>query len=158
MSRRRNFEDVEVGDELPHLVKGPLTTSHIMRWSAAMENWHKIHYDYLFATEHDKLPGVLVNGSFKRNFLAQYVKDWAGPTGWAWKIGFQFRKMNVAGETLHIWGKVVGKREAEKYGLIELELGIRNEDGLESTPASGVVALPYRDGPAVPCPFVPPND
>ena len=27
------------------LRKGPLTTVHLMRWSAAMENWHKIHYD-----------------------------------------------------------------------------------------------------------------
>lgn len=153
---RLNFEDVGVGDALPPLVKGPLITTHIMRWSAAMENWHRIHYDHPFAVEHDKLPGILINGSFKRNFLAQYLKDWAGPTGWAWKIGFQFRKMNVAGETLSVWANVVGKRETEKYGLIDLELGIKNEADLESTPGTGVVALPYRDGPAVAYPFVPP--
>ena len=38
------FEDVAVGLELPGLEKGPLTTAHLMRWSAAMENWHKINY------------------------------------------------------------------------------------------------------------------
>jgi acyl dehydratase len=156
-AHRRNFEDVSIGDELPSLVKGPLTTTHIMRWSAAMENWHKIHYDYLFAVEHDKLPGILINGSFKRNFLAQFLKAWAGPTGWAWKTSFQMRKMNVAGETLTVWGTVTGKREADRYGLIDLECGIRNEAGLESTPGTGVVALPYRDGLPVAYPFVPPG-
>ena len=110
---RRNFEDVSTGDELPPLVKGPLTTTHIMRWSAAMENWHKIHYDYPFAVEHDKLPGILINGSFKRNFLAQFLRKWAGPAGWAWKTSFQMRKMNVAGETLPIWGWGTSKPETD---------------------------------------------
>ena len=32
------FEDVAVGLELPGLEKGPLTTAHLMRWSAAMTN------------------------------------------------------------------------------------------------------------------------
>lgn len=155
---RLNFEDVSVGDELPPLVKGPLSTTHIMRWSSAIENWHRIHYDHIFAVEHDKLPGVLINGSFKRNFLAQYLKDWAGETGWAWKLSFQFRKMNVVNETLRIWGKVVNKQAARDYGLVFLELGIVNEEGLESTPATGVVALPYRDGPPVAYPFVAPNE
>jgi hydroxyacyl-ACP dehydratase HTD2-like protein with hotdog domain len=56
------FEDVEVGQEAGPMRKGPFTTAHLMRWSAAMENWHKIHYDLPFATGHDKLPGLLING------------------------------------------------------------------------------------------------
>lgn len=153
---RRNFEDITVGDEIPFLTKGPLISTHIMRWSAAMENWHRIHYDQVFAVEHDKLPGLLINGSFKRNFLAQLLKDWVGHTGWAWKMNFQMRKMNVVGETLTIWGKVTGKREAEHYGLVDLEIGIRNEHGLESTPGMATVALPFRNGPPVAYPFKPP--
>ena len=57
----RYFEDFYVGGKLAVLEKGPLTTAHLMRWSAAMENWHKIHYDKPFAIEHDKLPGLLIN-------------------------------------------------------------------------------------------------
>ena len=33
------FDDVTVGDELPLLPKGPLTSVHLMRWSAAIENY-----------------------------------------------------------------------------------------------------------------------
>lgn len=153
----RYFDDVRIGDRLPELIKGPMTTAHLMRWSAAMENWHKIHYDRTFAQEHDQLPDLLVNGSLKQNFLAQLIKDWATLHGWPWKIGFQFRAMDVVGSTLFIWGEVTGLLELERYGLVELKLGIRNHDGQESTPGSATVALPYRNGRAVPYPFVPPS-
>ena len=125
------FEDVEVGQEAGPLRHGPFTTPHLMRWSAAMENWHKIHYDLPFATGHDKLPGLLINGSLKQQFIAQLLKDWAGPTGWVWKIRFQFRAMNLVGERLEMWARITGKQRASAYGLVELDLGIRNNAGVE---------------------------
>ncbi|QIL80013.1 acyl dehydratase [Diaphorobacter sp. HDW4A] len=152
------FEDVQVGQELPVLEKGPLTTAHLMRWSAAIENWHKIHYDLPFATEHDKLPALLINGSLKQQFIAQLLKDWARPAGWVWKISFQFRAMNVVGETLEIWARVTELQRAPKFGLVHLELGIRGPDGKDSAPGTAVVVLPYRNGLAVPYPFVPPAE
>jgi acyl dehydratase len=151
------FEDVAVGQDLPRLEKGPMTTVHLMRWSAAMENFHKIHYDTPFAVEHDKLPGVLVNGSLKQQFIMQLLADWAGPSGWVWKASFQFRAMNLVGETLSIWARIVDKRDGPGYGLVDLELGVQNDAGKESTPGKATVALPYRNGRPVPYPFVPPE-
>lgn len=151
------FEDIKVGYEVPVMRKGPLTTVHLMRWSATMENWHKIHYDQQFTVEHDKLPGLLVNGSFKQQFIMQYLKDFAGLEGWAWKAKFQFRAMDVVGTTLEVWAHVKRKIPLEAFGLIELELGLKNLDGRESTPGMGLVALPYRDGAKIPYPFVPPS-
>lgn len=151
------FDDVEVGAELPRLGKGPLTTAHLMRWSAAMENWHKIHYDKPFTLEHDKLPGLMINGSLKQQFVMQLLKDWVGAQGWVWKASFQFRAMNIVGETLSVWGRVTGKREGPGYGLVDLEIGILNEHGKESTPGTATVALPHRNGRPLPYPFVPPQ-
>ncbi len=157
MGGPRYFEDVEVGAALPVLKKGPLTSAHLVRWSAAMENWHKIHYDKPFAVEHDKLPGLLVNGTLKQQYIVQLLKDWVGPTGWVWKVSFQFRSMNLAGETLSVWAKVTGKRDGPGYGLVDLDLGITNDDGKESTPGKATLALPYRGGKLVPYPFIPPQ-
>lgn len=151
------YEDVALGSEIPRLAKGPLTTAHLMRWSAAMENWHKIHYDKPFAIGHDKLPGLLVNGSLKQQFMLQLLKDWVGPGGWVWKVSFQFRAMNLVEETLSVWGRVTGKRDGPGYGLIDLELGIVNDENKESTPGKATVAVPYRGGVPVPYPFVPPQ-
>ena len=96
------FEDVEVGGGPEKLAKGPLTTTHLMRWSAAMENWHKIHYDLPFTLEHEKLPGLLIAGSLKQQFVVQLLKDWVSqcfePAGWVWKISYQFRAMSVVGD------------------------------------------------------------
>lgn len=147
------FEDVSIGDELPKLEKAPLTTMHLMRWSAAMENWHRIHFDEKFAIEHDKLPGILVNGSLKQNFICQALKDWAGLEGWVWKVSFQFRKMDVAGTSLRVWARVVEKTPTnDEFGLVSLELGIVDADDRESTPGNATVALPLRGG-RVPYPF-----
>lgn len=151
------FEDVAVSDDIGPLHKGPLTPMHLMRWSAASENWHRIHYDRDFAVHHDKLPGLLVNGSFKQQFVLQLLKDWAGPEGWVWKAAFQFRAMNQAGESLRVWARVREKRAVARYGLVGLELGIRNDAGVESTPGTAWIALPYRGGPPLPEPFVPPD-
>lgn len=152
------FDDVTLGQELPMLQKGPLGPVHLMRWSAAMENWHRIHYDHAFATGHDGLPDLLINGSLKQQFIAQLLRDWAGPDGWVWKIGFQFRAMNTVGETLRVWARVEGKRRFEHYGLVQLTLGILDDSGRESTPGTAHVALPLRADAAVPYPFVPPAD
>ena len=152
------FEDVAVGQRIGPLLKGPLTTAHLMRWSAAMENWHRIHYDRSFAVEHDGLPDLLINGSLKQQFVTQLLKDWAGTEGWLWKLSFQFRAMNRVGETLQVWGCVRSKQQAGAYGLVTVETGVLNELGVESTPGTAVVALPLRGGPPVPYPFTAPVD
>jgi acyl dehydratase len=149
------FEDVAIGDEIPELVRGPLTSVHLMRWSAATENWHRIHYDFPFAVEHDKLPGLPIHGDLKLQFVFKCLMDWVGDNGWVWKVSAQFRDVNLAGETLIIWARVQERERAKDFGIVNLSIGIRNEGGNESVRGSAVVALPYRGGPAVPYPFQP---
>jgi acyl dehydratase len=150
-----HFEDIEVGDQVPTISKGPMSTAHIMRWSAAMENWHRIHYDKAYATGHDGLPDVLVNGSWKQHVLVQLLTDWVGETGWLWRMKFQYRGMNVPGETLTAWGRVTGKEEKNGLGLVEVEMGLRNQDGIEGSPGTATVIVPLRGGRPVPYPFDP---
>jgi len=147
------FEDVAAGDELPPLVRGPITTAHVMRWSAAIENWHRIHYDQPFATGHDELPALLINGTWKQHFLVQLVRGWAEPSGWLAKITMSFRGMDLVGDTLTAWGRVTETEERDGLGIVACEIGIRNQRGEDTTPGTATVVLPLRDGPAVPYPF-----
>lgn len=151
------FEELQVGDDIKSLVRGPITTSHLMRWSAAIENWHRIHYDLPFATEHDKLPGLPINGTWKQHFLVQMMREWITSAGWLWKIDFSFRKLDVAGSTLTAWGKITKLEERDGYGYVTCEIGIRNQDGQESTPGTAVAVLPLKGGKPVPYPFVSPD-
>ena len=130
-----------VGDELTPLTRGPLTPVHLMRFSAAIENWHRIHYDERFAVEHDGLPGLLVSGSWKQHFVAQMVRAWAGPDAWLRSLDLQFRRMNVAGEMLTAWGRVTAVEREGEAVVVRCEVGIRNQDGLESSPGSATCVL-----------------
>jgi acyl dehydratase len=153
----RFFNDVKVGDELPTLTKGPMTTLHIMRWSAAMENWHRIHYDAPFAKEVDGLPDVLVNGSWKQQVLCQYIKDWTGRDGWLWKIRFQFRGMDPAGNTIIAAGKVTELAEHKGLGYALIDIYLTNQLDEKTTSGAAVAVLPIRGGKPVPFPFKAPD-
>jgi acyl dehydratase len=148
------FEDFPVGRVLPGLSKGPMSPAHIMRWSAAVENWHRIHYDQGFATGHDKLPDILVNGSWKQHVLVQVMKDGLGPDGWLWKIQFRYKRMDVAWDTLHGRAEVIDRREIDGLGFVQCRIVLLNQRDEVSTAGFAIGVLPLRDGRAVPYPFV----
>jgi acyl dehydratase len=151
------FEDVHEGMELPKYIYQP-TPTHLFRWSAAIENWHRIHYDLDFAINHDKLPSVLVQGSWKQSVVPKYLKDWTLPGGWPWKASFEHRAMLVPGDILILWGRVTGVQEKAGLGFINLEIGMKSHDGIESMPGTATVVLPLKGGKPVPYPFVPPEE
>lgn len=151
------YEEVAAGMELPKYIYQP-TPTHLFRWSAAIENFHRIHYDLDFGLNHDRNPSLLVHGSWKQSVVPQYLKDWTLPGGWPWKARFEHRAMLVPGDILIMWGQVTGKYEKGQMGFIELDLGMKTQDGIESMPGSATVVLPLRNGPPIPYPFVPPAD
>ncbi len=151
------YDDVEEGMELPKYIYSP-TPTHLFRWSAAIENFHRIHYDLDFGLNHDRNPSILVHGSWKQSVVPQFLKDWTLPKGWPWKAQFEHRAMLVPGDILIMWGKVTSKYEKGQMGFIELEIGMMTQDGIESMPGTATVVLPLRDGPDIPYPFVPPAD
>jgi acyl dehydratase len=151
------YDEVAVGQDMPPLVIGPLTPTHLFRWSAAIENWHRIHYDQSFAIYHEDLPSVLGQGSWKQSILPRYLKDLCLPDGWPWKVKFQHRAMIVPGNTITVWARVSGKRDVEGLGLVDMDVGMRLDGEIESCPGTATIVLPIRDGRVVPYPFVAPK-
>jgi len=149
------WNEIEVGARAGELDKGRMSSSHIMRWSAAVENWHRIHYDHRFATEHDKLPDILINGSWKQHVLVQLVKDALGREGWPWKIKFRYRKMDVAGDSIRARAEVVAKQEIDGLGFVTLRVELTDQNGAVSTGGFAIGVLPVPGGSKVPYPFVP---
>jgi acyl dehydratase len=152
------YDDVQPGQQLASLSKGPITPAHIMRWSAAVENWHRIHYDQTFAKEQDKLPDILINGSWKQHVLVQLMKDGLGPDGWLWKIQFRYKRMDVAWDTLNGSAEVVEKREADGLGFVACRIALINHRDEVSTAGTATGVLPLKGGRKVPYPFVPKPD
>lgn len=149
------WQDITVGARVGALDKGAMSTAHIMRWSAAVENFHRIHYDQRFAVGHDKLPDVLVNGSWKQHVLAQLAKDALGVDGWLWKIRFRYKKMDVAGDSIRGTAEVVAKQEIDGFGFVTLRIVLTDQNDAVSTAGFAIGVLPLPGGPKVPYPFVP---
>jgi hypothetical protein len=151
------YDDVEVGMELPKYVNR-FNISYLMRWQITMENTDRLHYDYPYSMNRQKVPGVLFNGTWRMSILAGWLKNWVLPGGWNWKAKWQVRDMVVPDETLILWGKVVNKYEKEGMGFVDVEFGLKDQDGVEGCPGSATLVLPIRGGREIPYPFVPPAD
>lgn len=149
------FEDLTKGQTLPSLQKGPMTSLHLMRWSAAIENWHRIHYDTAFATEHEGLPDLLVNGSWKQHVIYQMLKEWAGQTGWVCAVRYQYRALDIRNDILTVGGEIAQLSTAHNFGYVQISLWIQNHRNITSTTGQATVVLPLSGGPPIPYPFPP---
>ena len=141
---QRNYEDVEVGMELPPVVKGPMTTTHLIRWAAANGNYARIHWDLPFAQLHQGLPNVVVNGSLKNQYLGQLLLDFAGEEGWFKRFYIEHRGMDFPGDTLTAFGTITGKREVDGFGYVDCQVALRNDRGHQTASGTGAVVLPKR--------------
>ena len=141
---QRYFEDVAVGEPLSSVVKGPMTTTHLVRWAAANGNYARIHWDLPFAQSEQGLPNVVVNGSLKNQYLGQLLIDFAGEEGWFKRFYVQHRGMDFPGDVLTASGVVSDKREADGYGLVDCTVELTNSRGHQTAAGQGTVVLPKR--------------
>lgn len=145
----------DVGTSLPPIRRGPLSPMHLVRWSAAIENWHRIHYDWRFATGHDGLRDLPVNGSLKQHFLVQLVRNWMNGHGWLVELGYRFEKPDMVWDVLTATGTVTGKQQIGSVVLAECRLEMRNQRDELSTSGSAKVIFPAADGDVLPYPLEP---
>lgn len=148
-ANQRYFEDIAIGDSLPPVVKGPMTTTHLVRWAAANGNYARIHWDLPFAQLEQGLPNVVVNGSLKNQYLGQLLIDFAGEDGWFKRFYVQHRGMDFPGDVLTASGVVSAKREVDGFGLVDCTVELTNSRGHQTAAGQGTVILPKR-GQALP--------
>ena len=143
-AQQRYFEDVEIGTTLPQVIKGPMTTSHLVRWAAANGNYARIHWDLPFAQLHQGLPNVVVNGSLKNQYLGQLLINFAGEEGWFRRFYVEHRGMDFPGDIITGSGTVVSKEEFDGYGQVTCQVALSNNRGEETASGQGVIILPKR--------------
>lgn len=127
--------NVEVGQELPELVKEP-TTRQLVQYAGAQGDFYEIHYDQEFARS-VALPGVILHGLLKAAFLGQLVTDWLGDQGTLKSFEVSYRGIDVPGHTYRCRGRVT----AVKDGEVELEIWGENDEGKKTTAGSATVQL-----------------
>jgi acyl dehydratase len=136
------YEDIEVGSDLPALVKYP-TTTQLVKFAGASGDYYPIHYDKDFA-QANGLPGVIVHGWLTLSFLGQMITDWLGEGGTLVKLSGSYRGMNLVGEDIFCYGRVTRKYIEDNKPYVRLEVWAENPQGERTVSGSAVVMLPSR--------------
>ena len=136
------FEDVDVGQQLPTLVK-TCTPRQLVQWAAASGDFYEIHYDLDHARRLGH-PGLLVHGALKHAFLGQLLHDWIRPGGRVVSFGCSYRGVDRPGNPIMVHGLVRRLHQDEAHGRVELDIWCENASGERTTPGEAVVTLPNR--------------
>ena len=169
----RYFEDVNVGDALPTMAKGPMTVTGFIAFAQgwgglyiranklAWRQAHnhpglgiknrfgipdcpeRVHWEPEFALMVGA-PGAYDYGPERCSWLTHHLTNWMGDDGFLRRASCKIRRHNPEGDLLFIDGKVVRKFEQDGRHLVEIEQSAHNQDGELSVLGSGVVELPSR--------------
>ena len=135
-------EDVQVGDELPPLVKGPLAQIQLTRYAGASGDFNPIHQDAEFARAAG-MGGVFAHGMLSMGFVAQALTDWAG-AGTVQRLGVRFAALVRLKDTVTCGGRVLAKTSKDDRHLVDLEVWAENQRGEKVVTGRATLALPSR--------------
>jgi len=136
------FEDVQVGHDLPPLVKGPIQQIQLTRYAGASGDFNPIHQDEEFARQAG-MGGVFAHGMLSMGFVAQALTDWAG-AGRVRTLGVRFAALVRPKDTVTCKGRVLAKSSKGDLHTADLEVWAENQKGEKVVAGKATVALPSR--------------
>ncbi len=170
----RYWEDVVEGQELPHVVKGPLRVTDNIAWKIG---WgfrpfayaHKIAIDYYKRHPHAFIvneagipdvpervhwdnnfarrvgvPGAYDFGPQRVSWLGQVVTNWMGDDGFIQDFWGEVRRFNLNGDTHWLKGNVLRKRKENGLALVELDLWGYDQRDERTIRGGATVVLPSK--------------
>ena len=131
-----NRAELQPGDELPPLQKGPITRQHLVEWCAAENDYYPLHYDQRLS-ERMQLPGTPIQGTMKVALMGQMLQRWLGTAGTLQRLSARYSGIDVEGETLTARARI----EAIEGGTVTLAVWVENSHGERTTTGQAVVVL-----------------
>lgn len=120
------------GTQLPPLDKPRFTTTHVVRWMAAQQNWDRIHFDQAFCRDVARLEAPVINGALKQHLIMQFLQR-AVPGAWPWRVDYQFTGPDFVGQKLQVRGTAGASRTHGGSTFLEVDVLIFNLDKNDST-------------------------
>jgi acyl dehydratase len=138
------FEDIAIGEEIPHQVVETLTTRSIVKWAAAVKDFYEIHYDKDFARAVG-MRDVIAHGPNKCALLSRLLLEWIGEGGTLHKISCTHKASNFPGDKLTCKGKIKDKYRKDGRNYVECEIWVENQDGIVAAPGTALISLPEKN-------------
>jgi len=167
------FEDVTIGEEIPPILRGPLTIGDMVCWNAALGPSYKagrlgyldlvksphaavpnpaLNWKVKYSQQHEDLhmasqrgmPGPFDNGVMRFAWVAPLITNWMGDNGFLRKLYVQIKTANIYGDVTWYRGKVVDKVVEAGQGVVKLEITGTNQANVNTTGGRAEVILPLR--------------
>ena len=136
------YEDVQVGDTIPELVKPALSHIQLVRYAGASGDFNPLHTDPKFG-EMVGTGGIIAHGMLIMGFVGQLLSDYVGPTVLR-KFGVRFRGMTRLDDVITCTGTITEKYEADGEGRIAGKVQAVDQNGDVKVSGTFVAALPRR--------------
>lgn len=128
---------------------------HWNRYAAVNDEFIDVHMSAEAARAAGQ-PDIFGMGNLRVGYQHAALHHWIAGRGDIASFSCQFRALNFPGDELTVWGRVGDAVERGGLKLSTVELGVRNQDDAETTPATAEVV--WFDGPptmpAAPSPSV----
>lgn len=170
----RYWDDVQVGELLPELVKGPLTLVDILAFYVGRRStYNPLKLAFLERERHPHnvyvsprtgvpvhpaaghideeiahevgMPGPYDQGWQRANWGAHLVTNWAGDNSFVRSFSHKLLLPNLVGDTTWMRGSVNGKRIEDGRHLVDIGYRGENQRGETTVAGTAVVQLPARD-------------
>ena len=170
----RYWEDVQEGEELPEIVRGPLSLMDTMGFLVGCGRGHTHGIVFKAAVKHPGhffrnpeagggieytgighhresvakevgVPGTYDYGPQRSAWMATMVTNWMGDAAFLKRIRTQMRRFNTMGDSTWARGTVSRKYEKDGFALVDIEIRGENQRGELTTPGLATVMLPARD-------------
>lgn len=170
----RYWEDVQIGEELIPVVKGPLTVRDMNTWlmgaGSPYMRAHRISYEYqkhhpavgmidsqtgavdvpeLVHMEETRaqeigIPGAYDYGAERMSWMGHLLTNWVSDDGFVWKMHGELRRFNLVGDTTWCKGKVTNKYVVDYKYCVDIECWGENQRGEINMPGKATVILPSK--------------
>jgi hypothetical protein len=144
----RLYEDVEVGEEMGPLLKGPLSIMDVVAWSAATSGAPNDEDD----VSEGGLRAETATGPELVSWMAQLVTDWMGDDGFLHQLSLGLAECPPLGTTTSIRGQVTEVTSCRGRSAVIVNLNAQNQDDQTLAHGNATILLPSKAKGAVKLP------
>ncbi|MBN2569315.1 MAG: MaoC family dehydratase N-terminal domain-containing protein [Deltaproteobacteria bacterium] len=125
MTKEIYFDDINVGDAIPVLVKDPVDKVQLVRYAGASGDFNPLHTD----PEIGKAAGIggqIAHGMLIMGFVGQAITDWV-PKKYLKKFSVRFAGMTRPGDIVTVTGSVREKKEDGDMKVVLCDVVAKNQ-------------------------------
>lgn len=115
------FEQVKVGDDIP-AVDFNLTYQRMIMFVGATRNFPGLHHNERVAQKRGAAPGIFLQNNSCLMLWERVVSDWMGIYGRVRAATFRITDFHLAGEIIHVGGKITKTWQDKGLNLVELTM------------------------------------